>query len=62
MGICDYELTWQNSVVAANHPVQGQRGKMFAMEFYDRTAELSALGVLLTINCILAPQESRRPG
>lgn len=62
MGICDYELTWQNSVVAANHPVQGQRGALFAMEFYDRTAELSALGVLLTINCILAPQESRRPG
>ena len=36
--------------------------ELFSMEFYDRTAELSALGVLLTINCILAPQESRRPG
>ena len=62
MGVCDYELTWQNSVVAANRPVQGTKGQMYAMEFYDRTAELAALGVLLTINCILAPQESRRPG
>ena len=35
---------------------------MYAMEFYDRTAELAALGVLLTINCILAGQESHRPG
>ena len=61
-GIFDYELTWQNSVVAANRPVQGEKGALFSMEFYDRTAELAALGVLLTINCILAPQESRRPG
>ena len=56
------ELTWQNSVVAANRPVQGEKGRLFSMEFYDRTAELAALGVLLTINCILAPQESRRLG
>lgn len=62
MGVCDYELTWQNSVVAANRPVQGTKGQMYAMEFYDRTAELAALGVLLTINCILAGQESHRPG
>lgn len=61
-GIFDYELTWQNSVVAANRPVQGEKGRLFFMEFYDRTAELAALGVLLTINCILAPQESRRLG
>lgn len=59
--IYDYELIWQNSVVASNHSVQGQGGELFAMEFYDRTAELSALGVMLVINCILAPQESKHP-
>ena len=58
----DYEITWRSSVVASCHPVQGEKGDMYALEILDRTAELPALGVLLTVNCILGPQGSRHLG
>ena len=58
----DFEITWRSSVVASCHPVQGKQGALYALELLDRTMELPALGVLLTVSCILAPQGSRRPG
>lgn len=61
-GRFDYEITWRGSVVAACHPVKGEKGELYALEILDRTVELQALGVLLTVNCILAPQGSRLPG
>lgn len=57
----DYEITWQNTVVASCRPQQGKDGDVLALEFYDRTVELCALGIILAINCVLAPQESKRP-
>ncbi len=59
VGTCDYEITWQSSVVAACRPQSDGPG--LVMELYDRTTELSALGVLLTVNCIFASQESKHP-
>lgn len=59
LGACDYEITWQSSVVAACRPLEDDSGQYLSMEFYDRTAELPALGVLLTVNCIFAAQEPK---
>ena len=61
LAACDYEISWQSSVVACCRPQQGETGDILALEFYDRREELASLGVMLTINCLLAPQESRRP-
>lgn len=59
LGACDYEITWQNSVVASSRPQQGKNGDVLALEFYDRTSELAALGVMLAINCVFASQEPK---
>lgn len=62
LGACDYEITWHNTVVASCRPQQNQAGEdVLALEFYDRSSDLAALGVILAINCVLAPQESKRP-
>lgn len=59
LGGCDYELTQESATVASCRPQP--EGDMLALEFLDRSLELAALGVILTLNCLLAPQESKRP-
>ncbi len=60
LGACDYEITHHSTVVASCRP-QPDQPDTLALEFYDRSADLAALGVILAINCVLAPQESKRP-
>ena len=55
LGACDYEITRQSTVVASSRPQQD----VHALTFYDRVTELTALGVVLAINCVLAPQEPK---
>ena len=62
LGGQDYEITHHSTVVAACRPQQNAEGDdVLALEFYDRSTDLVALGVILAINCVLAPQESKRP-
>lgn len=60
LGEYDYEITCHNVMVASCRPQQGQEGDVLALEFLDRSWDLAALGVILTLNCLLAPQESKR--
>lgn len=55
----DYQITWQNTVIASCRPQSTAKGEVITYDFYDRTEELPALGIMLTINCILVQQESR---
>ena len=57
-GSLGYELTCQGAVVAACHSDPETPGQL-VLDLQERTAELPALAVLLTINCVLAAQESR---
>ncbi len=59
VGTCDYEITWQKTTVAACRPQEGRTDPVLVLDFYDRTAELAALGVMLTLNCVFAPQEPK---
>jgi uncharacterized protein YxjI len=56
LGTYDYEIVWQSSQVAACRPQEDRR---LVLELGDRTTELTALGILLTINCIFAAQERK---
>jgi uncharacterized protein YxjI len=55
----DYELSWQNTPVACCRPQEPEATDALALEFFDRTEALPALGVILVINCLLAPQTSK---
>jgi uncharacterized protein YxjI len=52
----DYEIVWNNSPVAACRPQEDQR---LVLELGERSTELTALGILLAINCIFAAQERK---
>ena len=60
LGECDYEITCHNVMVASCRPQPSQEGDMLVLEFLDRSWDLAALGVILALNCLLAPQESKR--
>ena len=49
----DYEILSEGAVIAANRPCDMDWGSCFRMEFYDRTKELAALGVMVAVNCVL---------
>lgn len=53
----DYELSCGSQVIAACRP----QAEEILLDLMDHDAEKVALGVLLTIHCMLAPQESRFP-
>ncbi len=59
LGACDYEISRHSTVVASSRPQQGASGDVLALCFYDRVTELTALGMVLTINCVFAPQEPK---
>lgn len=52
---CDYELLRGGAPLAASRPVPGSPG-VFALTCPDPPEALSALGVLVAVNCILSPQ------
>lgn len=57
VALYDYEILSEGAVIAANRPCDLERGPGFRMEFYDRTCELAALGVMTLINCVLEPHK-----
>lgn len=59
LSVGEYELMQGTLVIAANHSIHENGASSFLMEFHDRATELTAFGVFLTLNCILAPQEPK---
>ena len=60
LGARDYEISRQSNLVASSSPQQEDSDKsVVALSLYDRNTALTALGILLTINCIFAPQEPK---
>lgn len=54
---CDYELLRGETELAASRPVSGSPG-ILALTCPDPPEALAALGVLVTVNCILSPQST----
>lgn len=60
LGARDYEISRQSALVASSSPQQEDSDKsVVALSLYDRNTALTALGILLTINCVFAPQEPK---
>lgn len=59
VGTCDYEITRHNAAIASSRPHHTSSGDVLVLEVYERAAELTALGIMLTINCIFAAQEPK---
>ena len=49
----DYEILSEGAVIAANRPCDLNWGPGFRMECYDRANDLTALGVMIAVNCVL---------
>lgn len=54
----DYEIFCQNVVLASSRPVASENGPQIVYDSFDRSDKLTALAVMLTINCcMLSPQK-----
>lgn len=52
-----YELSFCGTILAACRSQPGE--DRLALEFHDCTEELTALGIILAVNCLLSPQRPR---
>lgn len=60
LGALEYEISRQSSVVASSCPQRDNSdGNIVVLNLYDRSVTLTALGILLTINCVFAAQEPK---
>ncbi|MDD6023924.1 MAG: hypothetical protein PUC06_06790 [Oscillospiraceae bacterium] len=57
VALYDYEILSDGAVIAANRPCDMDWGRSFRMEFFDRTNDLTALGVMIAVNCVLEPHK-----
>ncbi len=57
IGACDYEITRNQTVTASSHSQKTPSGEVLELDLCDRDTSLTALGLILTVNCIFAPQE-----